>query len=76
MKMMMILIVVGSLGTITKGLVKGLEDLEIRGQEKNIQATALRLAKILRRVLEICCHSNSCEKPPANAGVKNSQRSK
>ena len=25
---------------------------------------------------ETCCHSNSSEKPSANAGVKNSQKSK
>ena len=31
MKMMVIPIVIGALGTIPKGLVKGLEDLEIRG---------------------------------------------
>ena len=37
----------------TKGLVKGLEDLEIRGQVNNIQITALlRSAWILRRILE------------------------
>ena len=35
-----------------------------------------RSVRILRRVLEICCHSNSREQPSANAGVKNSQRSK
>ena len=36
-----------------KGYVKGLEDLEIRGQVKTIQTTALlRSARILRRVLE------------------------
>ena len=50
MKVMVTLIVIGELGTIPKGLVKGLEDLEIRGQD---QITALlRLARTLRRVLE------------------------
>ena len=45
-------IVIGALGTVTKGLMKGLEDFEIRGVE-TIQTTALlRLARILRRVLE------------------------
>ena len=44
----MIPIVVGALGTITKGLAKRLEDLEIRGQVETIQTTALlRLARIL-----------------------------
>ena len=42
-------IVIGALGTITKGLIKGLEDLEIRGQVETIQTTALlRSARILR----------------------------
>ena len=69
----MIPTVIGALSTVTKGLIKGLEDLEIRGEVKTIQTTALlRSAIVLRRVLEICCHSNSSEKPSANAGVKNS----
>ena len=46
-------IVIGALGTITKELVQGLEDLEIRGRVKTIQTTALlRSARILRRVLK------------------------
>ena len=46
-------IVIDELKTIPKGLVKGLEDLEIRGQVVSIQTTALlRSSKILRRVLE------------------------
>ena len=54
MKVTVVPIVIGALGTVTKGLVKGLEDLEIRGQEETIQTTALLTsARILRRVLEI-----------------------
>ena len=46
-------IVIGALGTITKGLLKGLEDLEVGGRVETIQTTALlRTARILRRVLE------------------------
>ena len=46
-------IVIGALGTVTKGLLKGLEDLEIGGRVGTIQTTALlRTARILRRVLE------------------------
>ena len=46
-------IVTGILGTNTKGLVKGLEDLEIRGRVETIQTTALlRSIRILGRVLE------------------------
>ena len=32
MKVIVIIIVIGALGTITKGLVQGLDDLEIRGR--------------------------------------------
>ena len=60
-------IVSGTLGTVTKGLIKKLEDLEIR-----IHAL-LKLARILRRVLETSyCHSDFNGKPSANAGVENS----
>ena len=46
-------IVIGALGTIPKRLIKGFEDLEIRGQIETIQTIALlRSARILRRVLE------------------------
>ena len=53
MKVMIVPIVIGALGTVTKVLLKGLEDLEIGGQLETIQMTALlRTARILRRVLE------------------------
>ena len=53
MKVMVIPIVVGALGTVPKGLEKMLEELEIRGRIETIQITALlRSARILRRVLE------------------------
>ena len=43
----------GAFGTVTKGLQKGLEDLEIGGREETIQTTALlRTARILRWFLE------------------------
>ena len=43
----------GALGKIPKGLVKGLEDLEIKGQVETIQTTALlRSARIIRKVLK------------------------
>ena len=64
MKVTIIPIVIGALGKVTEGLLKGLEDLEIRRRVKTIQTTSLlRSARILRRVLETCCHSNCCEKP-------------
>ena len=46
-------IVIGAFGTVTKGLLKGLEDLEVGGREETIQTTALlRTVRILRRVQE------------------------
>ena len=51
-KVMVIPIVSGALGTTPKGLVKGLEDLEMRGKVEIIQTTALRSARILKRALE------------------------
>ena len=52
MKVTIIPVVIGALGTVIKGLVQGLEDLEIRGRVEIIQTTALlRLTRILRRVL-------------------------
>ena len=55
MKVMAIPIVTSMLSTVTKKLVQELEDLEMRGCVKTIQTTALlRLARILRRVLESC----------------------
>ena len=53
MKVTIVPIVIGALGTIIKGLLKGLEDLEVGGRVETIQTTALpRMARILRRVLE------------------------
>ena len=77
-KVMVIPIVVGALGAISKELIKGQEDLEIRGQVETIQTLAiLGSARILRRVLETCCHSDSRKKKTsANVGVKNYQKSK
>ena len=74
MKVTIIPIVIGALGTVNKGLVQGLEGLEITGWVKTVQTTALlRLARILRNVPETCCHSNSSRKWSTNADVKNSQ---
>ena len=53
MKVTIILSVIGDFGTITKKLLKGLEDLEVGRRVETIQMTALlRTARILRRVLE------------------------
>ena len=51
--MTIIPIVIGAFGTVTKGLLKDLEDLELGGRVETFPTTALlRTARILRRVLE------------------------
>ena len=53
MKVTIIPIVIGAFGTVTKELLKGLEDLEVDDRVETIQTTALlKTARILRRVLE------------------------
>ena len=44
MKVTIIPTVIGALGTVTKGLIQGLEDLEIRGRMKT--TAFFRLARI------------------------------
>ena len=54
MKVTIIPIVIDAFETVTKELLKGLEDLEVGSRVETIQTTALlRTARILRRVLEI-----------------------
>ena len=46
-------IVIGAFGMMTKGLLKGLENLEVGGRVEATQTTVLlKTARILRRVLE------------------------
>ena len=46
-------IVIGAFDTVTKGLLKGLEELEVGGRVEIIQTTALlKIARILKRGLE------------------------
>ena len=53
MKVTIVPIVIGALGTVTKGLLKDLEDLEVNGRVETIQTTSLlRTARISWRVLE------------------------
>ena len=53
MKLTVIAIIIGTLGTIPKGLVREVDEFEIGKQAETIQTTALlRSARILRRVLE------------------------
>ena len=52
MQVTIIPIVIDVFGTVTKGLLKGLEDLEVGEQVETIQTPAvLRMARILRKVL-------------------------
>ena len=72
MKVTIVPIVIGAFGTVTIGLLKGLEDLEVGGRVETIQPTALLpTSKILRKVLEIL--GESSEKPSTDADVKNSK---
>ena len=53
MKVTIIPIVIGAFGTVTRELLKGLEDLEVSGRVETIQTKALlKMARILRRVME------------------------
>ena len=52
MKVTIIPIVIGTFGTVTKGLLKGLEELAVGGRVETIQTTTLlRTVRIVRRVL-------------------------
>ena len=72
--MAIIPIVIGAFGTVTKGLLKGLEDLQVGGRVETIQTTALlKIARILRSVLETwgdLLSLNLQWKPSAYADVK------
>ena len=52
MKVTIVLIVIGALGTVTKGLLESLEDLEAGGQVETIQMTALLRTARIRKIKE------------------------
>ena len=53
MKVTIIPIAIGAFGTVTKGLLKGLEGFEVGGRVETIHTTALLgTTRILKRVLE------------------------
>ena len=53
MKVKIVPSVISAFGTVKKGLLNGLEDLEVGGRvETIVTKTLLRMARILRRVLE------------------------
>ena len=71
-------IVIGAFGTITKGLLKGLEESEVGGRVETIHTTALlRTARIPEtspgdlRILAVT--QTPVEKSSANTDVKNSK---
>ena len=72
MQVTIIPIVIDAFGTVTKGLLKGLEDLEVGGRVETIQTTALLRTEESWRLEETCCHSDFSEKPSALADVKSS----
>ena len=75
MKVAIIIIVTGAFGTVTTGLLKKLEDLEIRGRGVTIQTTPFwdrsEYWEETWRLEENCCHSR--KRPSANIDEKNSQ---
>ena len=52
MKVTIVPIMIVALGTVTKGLLEGLEDLEFGGRVETIQTIALRTDRTRRRILE------------------------
>ena len=78
MKVTIIPMVIGAFSTVTTGLIKGMEDLEIKGQVETIKLLHYwdRPEYWEESCIheETCCHSNSSERPSANADVKNSER--
>ena len=76
MKVTIVPIVIGAFGKVTKGLLKGLEDLEVGGQVDIILAILQHYWKRTEyreeswRLEETCCHSNSIERPSAKIDVK------
>ena len=76
-KVAIIPIVIGAFGTVTKGLFKGLEDLEVGGEWRPSKRQHYwerpGYWEGSWRVEETCCHSNSSERPSANTEVKNSK---
>ena len=53
MRVTIVPIVIGAFGAVTKGLLKGPEELKVGGRVEIIQTTALlKTARILRRVLK------------------------
>ena len=65
---------IDAIRTVSKGLIQG--KWELGNKRTSWNHPLLKLARILRRVRETCCPSDSSEKPLVNAGGKHSKRSK
>ena len=69
--------VIGAFGTVTKGLLKGLKDLEIAGRVETTQTKHYwerpEYWEESWRFEETCCNLNSIEKQSAEIFVKNYQ---
>ena len=76
MQVTIIPIVIGAFGTVTKELLKGLEDLGDEWRPFKLQHywEWPKYWEESCRLEETCCHSNSSEKPSAKTDVKNFQR--
>ena len=76
MQVTIIPIVIGAFGTVTKGLLKGLEDMEVadggRPSKRQYFWERTEYWEESWRLEETCCHSDSSERPSAYADVKNS----
>ena len=76
MKVTVMLIAIGSLSTAIKGLIKGLQELEIRGlcnrQHYQDQLEYKKSPGDLKRLRQL----NSSEKPSVHTGIKKYQMSK
>ena len=68
MEVTIVPIVIGTFGTVTKGLLKALEWGPSKRQHYWKRP---EYCEESWRLEETCCHSNSSEKPSANADVKN-----
>ena len=74
MKVTIIPIVIGAFGTVTKGLLKDLEDLEVVGWVWQHYWERPEYWEVSWKPEETCCHSDSSEEPSPNTDVKNSLR--
>ena len=74
MQVTIIPIVIGAFGTVTKGLLKGLEDLVVGAEWTPSKQQHYRKRpeywEESWRLEETCCHSISSERPSAYADVK------